>query len=271
MNEEGKPENGSIPPRVTIKVPGQSGDMMGLSGAPAKKKTARIPLDQASGDAGMLMGEGSVSKTIRLAPALTGQVAVAPLPSIGKALTGTFVYDEAKRQTSRIPLEAAMQPAVSPGSQSASPAGIPSVASTIPKTIKVKRPSISLSPAASPMQAESPVMAPAPVISASGTSAEKNQTARVDVAPETVPEAQPTQKKTIKIRRDGGEAKPSVEARNVTIARLDSSSAAVTSEGGQVAAPHGAFIGAAALAFLVLCFMVYVLAAQAFPNLGWSV
>lgn len=271
MSDDLKNDSGSIPPRVTLKVPGQSGDLAGLTGAPSnKKKTARIPLDQASGDPGA-SGDGSiVSKTIRLAPALTGQVAVAPLPSIGKALTGTFVYDEAKRQTSRIPLEAAMpaiQAAAAPAPAPA-PAGMPNVASTIPKTIKVKRPTITLSPAA----AAAPVEVAPPVAAPSASAAEaKSQTARVDMVPEVAQEVQQTQKKTIKIRRDGAEARPAAEARNVTIARLEGEATPAAASGSQVAAPHWAFVVSAAAALLVLCFMLYVMVAQAYPSLGWSV
>lgn len=266
MSEDNRPENGAIPPRVQIKVPGQSGDLSGADAA-GKKKTARLSLDQVTAEPGVVAGApvegmGVASKTIRLAPALTGQVAVAPLPSIGKALTGTFVYDEPKRQTSRIPLESVM-----PGVGAGSSQGAVAAPSTIPKTIKVKRPSISLSPAAASAQGEAPVAAPV----AEAPAAAKNQTARVEITPDMVPEAQQTQKKTIKIRRADGDAKPAGEQRSVAIARAESAEASIPSVAGQVAAPHWAFVGVAAVALLVLCFMVYVLAAQAFPNLGWSV
>lgn len=273
MSDDIKPEAGAIPPRVTIKIPGQSGDISGSGDAAGKKKTARLSLDQVTADPGAVAGAhvegvGGVSKTIRLSPAQTGQATVTPLPSVGKALAGTFAYDEAKRQTSRIPLEAVMPGA----SGTASLPGIPGVASTMPKTIKVKRPSLSLSADISAIKAETPAAIPV-----EAPAAGKNQTARVDLAPEAVtegvPDSQPTQKKTIKIRRaDGAESKPG-EVRSVSIARADGTGAggAVVQAVGQVAKPHGAYVGLAAVALLVLCFMIYLLAAQAYPSLGWSV
>lgn len=270
MSDDNRPEAGAIPPRVTIKVPGQSGDISGSGDATGKKKTARLSLDQVTADPGAVSGAhvegmGGVSKTIRLSPAQTGQSTVTSLPSAGKALAGTFAYDEAKRQTSRIPLEAVM-PGASGG---ASLPGIPGVASTMPKTIKVKRPSLSLSSEISAIKAEPPAAIPVePAV------AGKNQTARVDVVPEAVtegvPDSQPTQKKTIKIRRaDAAESKPG-EGRSLSIARAEGAGAATPSVE-QVAKPHGAYVGLAAVALLVLCFMIYLLAAQAYPSLGWSV
>ena len=272
MSEDIRPESGGIPPRVTIKVPGQSGEVSAAA-AGSKKKTARIGLDQTTADTAALSGAhvenmGVASKTIRLAPAMTGQLSVSPLPSIGKALSGTFAYDDVKRQTSRIPLEAVLPAIANASSQPGSAAA----ASAIPKTIKVKRPSISLSPSMNAARVEE---APPPAVEPPVSMASKNQTSRVDVTPEMIPEPQQTQKKTIKIRRADGESR-SVEPRNVAIARSGEAAAADSSASsmaavGQVAQPHGAFIGIAAAAFLVLCFMIYVLAAQAYPHLGWSV
>ena len=251
MSEETRPEDGAIPPRVTIKMPGQSGDMASSSDPANKKKTARLSLNQATAEIGAtpgapVDGAGIVSKTIRLAPAMTGQVSVSPLPSVGKALTGTLGFDDVKRQTSRISLENALQ------------GGAPGGMGAIPKTIKVKRPSISMGGGATPGTGNEPAEVPL---------AAKNQTARVEVTPDMVPEAQQTQKKTIKIRRaeSAGEAK--AEPRSVTIARSE----AAVGAGVQVAKPQAAFVWIAAAALMVMCFMLYVLAAQAFPNLGWSV
>jgi hypothetical protein len=99
----------------------------------------------------------------------------------------------------------------------------------------------------------------------------------VDIAPEAVTEgtsdSQPTQKKTIRIRRaDGAEARAG-EARSVTIARADGSvtSGSVAQTTGRVAKPHGMFVGLAAAALMILCFMIFMLAAQVYPSLGWSV
>jgi len=262
MSETINPEDGAIPPRVTIKVPGQSGDVSLASDAANKKKTARLSLSQVSAEPGAapaapVSGIGVVSKTIRLAPSMTGQVAVSPLPSVGKAMTGTFVYDEVKRQTSRISLESALQGSTTSG------AGV----SAIPKTIKVKRPSISMGTGVSPAREDDSGEAAA----APSAAMSKSQTARVDISSDMVPEPQQTQKKTIKIRRgsDGGEAK--AEPRSISIARTGAEGTPPSAAEAECAQPHGIFIGIAAAAILVLCFMIYVLAAQAYPSLGWSV
>ena len=273
MSDDIKPEVSAIPPRVTIKVPGQTGDVSGAGDAVGKKKTARLSLDQVTADPSAVSGAhvegmGGVSKTIRLAPTLTGQTTVTPLPSIGKALAGTFAYDEAKRQTSRIPLETVMPGA----SGTVSLPGIPGVASTMPKTIRVKRPSLSVSTDVSAIRADLPTSVPVDLVAGG-----KSQTARVDIAPEAVTEgtsdSQPTQKKTIRIRRADGAEPRAGEARSVTIARAEGSGtpggAAQTT--GPVAKPHGMYVGLAAAALLVLCFMIYMLAAQAYPSLGWAV
>ncbi|MEI8121868.1 MAG: hypothetical protein WCI20_07430 [bacterium] len=259
MSDDTKLEEGGIPPRVTIKVPGQSGEV--VSAGAGKKKTTRIALDQVSAESGAVQGAhvesvGVASKTIRLAPVVTSQTAVTPLPSIGKALSGNFSPDDGKRQTSRIPLEA-----IFPGMSQSGTSGMPS---SIPKTIKVKRPMISLSPKMDVATAGESVQV---VSEPSSSVSAKSQTARVDVVPDTAPEAQQTQKKTIKIRRADGDPS-AAEPRSVSIARSGEDSAMATSN--QVARPHGVFIGVAAAALMVLGFMIYVLAAQAYPSLGWS-
>lgn len=261
MSDANKSESGAIPPRATIKLPGQSGEMAvpAEAGAGIKKKTARISLEQASAEPGAVAatpvpGVGVASKTIRLAPAVSGQLPVMP-PSLGKALSGSLASEEVKRQTSRIPLEAVLS------------SGATSAASSIPKTIKVKRPTIT--PAAvEQTQAISPVAEAVPAAPMA-----KNQTARVEITPDMIPEPQQTQKKTIKIRRaDGGAAEIKAAPRSVAIARAEEALAEATAAAaGQVAKPHVAFVGMAAAALLVLCFLVYVLAAQAYPNLGWAV
>lgn len=261
MSETTNPDSAAIPPRATIKVPGQSGEV-----APAtepslvsKKKTARLSLDSVSAEPGAVAtpvaGPGVASKTIRLAPAMTTQISSSAIPALGKALTGSFLMDEVKHKTSRIPLESVL-----PG---AAPVASSGGADSIPKTIKVKRPTITASPVNLKPEEAAPVTQPG-----------KNQTARVEITPDMVADTQQTQKKTIKIRRPegvGGEAKAPSEGRAISIAR------AAAPEGGvavaardQVAKPHVAFVGIAAAALLVLCFMIYVLAAQVYPDLGLS-
>jgi len=262
MSEDIKPENGSIPPRVTIKIPGQSGE---LPEAPTtatvpsnKAKTARISLDQVTAEPGAApaapaSGVGVASKTIRLAPAMTGQVLISPMPSVGKALS-EMILEAPKSQTSRISLESAM----------AETGG--KLQDSTPKTIKVKRPVLSNAPKVASLSAEVQVEPPPPA----SELISKSQTARVDIIPEAA-EPQQTQKKTIKIRRadGGGDSKPA--GRSISIARAEGESAEASKSGADVPAPHGIFIAMAAAAALVLCFMLYVLAAQTNPSLGWPV
>ncbi|MEI6787399.1 MAG: hypothetical protein WCL49_02855 [bacterium] len=271
MSDDIKPENGSIPPRVTIKIPGQSGELAETPTAATmptnKAKTARISLDQVTAEPGAtqaapVSGVGVASKTIRLAPAMTGQVLISSMPSVGKAVSG-MVSEESKSQTSRISLEAVMAE-ISGNSQE-----LP------PKTIKVKRPVLTNVPKVTSLPAEVQSESPAPAMVApqqpAGELVSKSQTARVDIVPEAA-EPQQTQKKTIKIRRaDGatGDFKPA--SRSVSIARAEGESAEAPKAGSDVPAPHGIFIAMAAAAALVLCFMLYVLAAQANPALGWPV
>lgn len=274
MSEDTTPEQSSIPPRVTIKIPSQSGEVGATPAAPAlpgaKKKTSRISLDQVTAEPGAasaspVSGIGVTSKSIRILPSTAGQGTIAPLPPVGKALSG-MMGDEAKRQTSRIPLAAVLPDSAKVGD-------------AIPKTIKVKRPVLTPTPKVGGLPVETPAEAQAapppvteePPVAAAVEPSAKSQTARVDIIPEAA-ESQPTQKKTIKIRRaDGGGAdlKPSV--RSVSIARTEGAPEGVRSAGPEVPPPHGVFVALAAAAVLVLCFMVYVLAAQAFPSLGWRV
>ena len=271
MSEDIKPENGSIPPRVKIKIPGQSGELAETPTAatvPANKtKTARISLDQVTAEPGAtqtapVSGVGVASKTIRLAPAMTGQVLISTMPSVGKALSG-MISEESKSQTSRISLESVM----------AEMAGKPQ--DSPPKTIKVKRPVLTTTPKVAGLSTESQteVSPPAAIVppQPAGELISKSQTARVDIVPEAV-EAQQTQKKTIKIRRaDGGAGDIKPVSRSVSIARAEGESTEAAKNGADVPAPHGIFIAMAAAAALVLCFMLYVLAAQANPGLGWAV
>jgi len=267
MSDDMNPENSAIPPRVTIKVPGQSGDVSEAQTAATlpgnKKKTARISLDQTTAEPGATQaapvgGVGYASKTIRLAPAMTGQVAIAPFPTAGKVSSGAVISNEAKQATSRIPLEAILSQTTQ-----TTPTGMESA----PKTIKVKRPTISIAPKVTGMTGGEPVAAaPVPM------PASKSQTARVDIAPEGVAEPQPTQKKTIKIRRaEGASGEAGGARRMVNVARAEAAIGNEAAASGGVPAPHWIFPVTAAVAMLVLCFLIYILSAQTFPNLGWSI
>lgn len=269
MSDDIKPENGSIPPRVTIKIPGQSGELAETPTAATvptnKTKTARISLDQVTAEPGAtqaasVSGVGVASKTIRLAPAMTNQVLISPMPSVGKALSG-MISEESKSQTSRISLESVLAEMGGKPQESA------------PKTIKVKRPVLTNMPKVTSLPAEVQPESPPRAImvppQAAGELVSKSQTARVDIVPEAA-EPQQTQKKTIKIRRaDGGAGDSKPVTRSVSLARGEDHEA--LKDGSEVSAPHGIFIAIAAAAALVLCFMLYVLTAQANPALGWVV
>ncbi|MEI6563305.1 MAG: hypothetical protein WCO42_03240 [bacterium] len=278
MNEENKSENGGIPPRLTIKKPEQSGEagdtvatrdssvppvipegnpvpVQDPSLAGFKKKTSRISLDQVSAEPGATLaasvsGVGVASKTIRLAPAVTGQIS---LPSVGKVLSGVIVSDDANRRTSRISLDSIL-PRTEAGTAGED---------AVPKTIRVKRPTLSTPVGMPSLSVAAPTTPPL-------SSSAKSQTARVVVPEEVVSsESQQTQKKTIKIRRaDGGGVDIKAVPRSVTIARTEGD-AADQSEG-EVPAPHWAFVVTASAAVVMMCVMMYALIAQVFPNLGWS-
>lgn len=262
MSEDNKIGSGTIPPRVTIKAPGAAEGPAPAKipdGNPAlKKKTARIALDQVTADEGApatLSNAGLATKTIRLAPAVTSPLAVSPLPSIGKALTGIFVTEDLKRKTSRISLDAVL-----PQLEAAGAAG----GDSGPKTIRIKRPAIA-TPSALPAITE----APGDVVAVPEADL-KSQTARVDIPPESAAiEGQQTQKKTIKIRRsDGGGAEVKAAPRSISISRNEAQAAVPTQT--QVTQPHWAFVLAAVAAVIVMCVMLYALMAQAVPTLGWS-
>jgi len=279
MSDDIESGNGPIPPRMTIKNQGQSdvaatGSPEAVTFKPAsntgintdpnqvplslKKKTARIALDQATAETGaaaVVAGGGLASKTIRLAPAMTGQVSAAPFPSVGKALTGMLVSDDAKRKTSRISLDAVL-----PQLETASAGG-----ETTPKTIRIKRPTLSVPASVPPPQ----VKEPAGVLAVETN--DKSRTSRVDIPQEAVvTEEQQTQKKTIKIRRsDGGGSEVTEAHRAVSILRNEVEAAVPKAV--QVAAPHWSFVLVAAAAVITMCVMLYVLMAQAYPALGWSV
>jgi len=280
MSEDIKAGADSIPPRLTIKNQGQEAMPIPPAVSPVtptatseaneearqdalplnKKKTARIGLDQLTaepGAAATVAGAGIASKTIRLAPALSGQVIASPLPSVGKALTGMLVSDDTKRKTSRISLDSVL-----PQLEATAAGG-----DATPKTIRIKRPTI-----APPVGTRPPatVEAPPAVVTAPDAGA-KSRTSRVDMPEESPPqEGQQTQKKTIKIRRaeGGGGAEVHAGPRTISISRNESEVAVAGSE--QVAVPHWSFVLIATAAVVTMCVMLYVLMAQAFPSLGWS-
>jgi hypothetical protein len=284
MSDDNKTVTGVIPPRLTIVKLGQNDEAPKPAGAvvplvppvpaasspeqnsgdgiPAnKKKTARISLDQVSAEPGAAVavpGVGLASKTIRLGPAMSGQVSIAPLPAVGKALTGVLIPEETKRKTSRISLDSVL-----PQLETA-PAG----GDTTPKTIRIKRPTIA-PPAASNVTPPQPIE---PVVLAPTVEGVKTRTAPIEAPQEeVVPEGQQTQKKTLKIRRaDGGAPEIKAAPREVGIARNEPEVGVTPSVPVASAAPHWSFVLVAAAAVIAMCVMLYVLVAQAYPSLGIS-
>ncbi len=222
-----------------------------------KKKTSRIPLDQVSAEPGAPTGAPvagvGAAKTIRLTPA--GPVPTITITPSPKAISAALLPEELKRQTSRIPLETAGGERTDSGTPIAAP-----------KTIRIKRPAGLAATPIPPIQPPEPQATDTP---APAEPAAKSVTSRIDL-PEEQPseEGQPTQRKTIKIRRpDGSPARP--VPRSMAVARVEAQAAARVAEE-NVAAPHAIFPVLAAAAVVLLCVMVYVLLLQAFPNLGWN-
>lgn len=279
MSDEPKPANEAVPPRLILRK-GETSVIPPTTspGAPAveagpkaetarvdlsttqtpetvqagKKSTTRIPLDVTEGgtaDGTAAGGPNISSKTIRLTPLSAARpMTIPPAPRPAPSAS-----DAAKRQTSRIPLEAAL-------ADERAAAGGGATTTGAPKTIRIKRPT--QSPSALPAAPAAPTVQASPDLP-------KNKTSRVDAADlQAENTAQATQRKTIKIRRtDGTAARPA--PRSFAVARLEAEAAEHQAEGRvQV---HVAFPIMAAVALVVLGILVVVLAAQAFPNLGWKI
>lgn len=205
-------------------------------GAEQKRATSRLTLDA--------MPTAAPPKTVRIVPADA---------------------DAEKKKTSRIPLEAAFAPTegetITPGSETATPKTIRIKRPTQVATVKLAVPGAmaeSVAVAATPPPVVPPMAPPVP---------EKGQTARIQAPTEPTPEAQPTQRKTIKIRRAEG---PTVSVpRSPVVARIE---AEAEQQAAQEALDVGAAwnivgIGSAVAALLVLGLLVYLLLAQAAPSL----
>ncbi len=256
MSDELTPGNGTVPPKLTLRndtppTAKKETARLDLSTAQAppvaaqKKITSRIPLESVSaapGETGTAAVPGISSKTIRLSPlAAARPINIPPSPRPPAAVSAA---EMAKRQTSRIPLDAAL--AEEQG------AGTGTAAAGAPKTIRIKRPN-------QPPSTVQPAVQP--------EAAEKSKTARVDVGELAAAEAgQATQRKTIKIRRtEGTPARP--VPRSVAVARLEAEAAERIAQQVRI---HPAFPVMAALALVVLGLLVVALAAQAYPSLGWK-
>jgi hypothetical protein len=170
----------------------------------------------------------------------------------------------AKRQTSRIPLEAAMT------ADHAAPASEAATSPDAPKTIRIKRPGQSAAPTVATVKAAAHAPEPLPATS-SDVNAGKAKTSRVDMTDLQSEEAgQATQRKTIKIRRADGTA-PRPAPHSLAVARIEAEvveSAASATEA--AVRTNVVFPVMAAVALVILGILVVVLAAQAFPDLGWK-
>jgi hypothetical protein len=163
--------------------------------------------------------------------------------------------EQAKRQTSRIPLETVLS-GTSAGEMTASGT------SPSPKTIRIKRPeasqSVKLGPSPEPVS-----QPPQPV----DLSAAKRSTSRLELVEEPQPESQNTQRKTIKIRRAEGPGSINKPApRSVNVARLEAKAAEYQAEQAAAEVIHVIYPVAAAVAFLILCATLYVLVLQVLPG-----
>jgi hypothetical protein len=295
MSDDPKPPNGNLPPKLTLRKE-ESGAIAlptptpaAGSPPPSKKATARIPLASTESGAADAAGTNYSTKTIRLTPlAASRPLSVAPAVRPPPSAT-TSLSDLAKRQTSRIPLEAAMATDHTPSATTSlsdlakrqtsripleaamatdhTPSAAASLAvSEAPKTIRIKRPGQAPAPVGATIKAPAPSPEPAPA-AASDANAQKSKTARVDVEDMQAEDAaQATQRKTIKIRRaEGATAKPI--PRSMAVARVEAEAAeAAIAESVRI---NVAFPIMAAVALVILGVLIVIVAAQAFPSLGW--
>lgn len=244
---------------MEIKLPGGA--------TPKKKETSRIPLDVAKRQTSRIPLEtaktgdltrppvkpdesgAEAPKTIRIKPATASQTKTASSPGAAKAETSNL--EAAKRKTSRISLESAIQ---SPSEEAG------------PKTIKLKRPSeaptikVAKAPAAesaAPQKDESDV-----------DEAVKGKTARLDIPDEdNEPDVSPTRKKTIRVKRpSAAETGP----KDVTPAKGSPAERAALAAANQNVGekePHGTFSFIAVAAIFVCIVCIYLFCSQALgPN-----
>lgn len=169
-----------------------------------------------------------------------------PQPTVESATT-------LKKKTSRISLDFVL------GDQQAGGTEAPDSAA-VPKTIRIKRPTTTQS-----IKTLSSLMEPIPPSPASSA---KSSTARIELTSEPQPEGQATQRKTIKIRRPDGTGAAAAKSipHSMAVARLEADAEGRLSARAAEESVHMLFPIAAAVAFLILGFVVYVLLAQAFPN-----
>ncbi len=254
MSDEMVNPGESTPPKMVLN---NSGGIPPAPGAdPNKRKTARVDLAaaQAASTATVLKSattritlptmpaaapQGFAPKTIRLTrPGMRPAVPVSPagipaMPVASRAGAAAGASEAAKRQTSRIPLEAAL----------AMPEGVP-VTVDVSKTVHLKRPE------------------------ADAGNLEVSAADAGDASVSTPADApQPTQRKTIRIKRPMGKNIPLAVPRSMAVARIEAEAAQRMAD--EAVQPVGALWPIlAAVAIVVACFLVYALAAQAMPEWG---
>lgn len=215
----------------------------------AKRQTSRIPLDTAKkGDLTSGPATAEAPKTIRIKPATASQAATPASPITAKAETSNL--EAAKRKTSRISLEPAMQ------SGSEDEGG--------PKTIRLKRPS-----EAPTIKVAKP---PAAVAATAADSAAKSQTARIDMPEEEAGvDVSPTRKKTIRVKR------PTSSSDDTGPKEIKPAKGSPAERAALAAAnlplgepePHGTFSFFAVAAIFICIACIYLFCSQAFgPNIS---
>lgn len=217
----------------------------------SKRKTSRIPLETAQTPGAQDEAAASASsepKTLKIKPN-------APVPQVRSTQPlnitvpiGSEDSGAAKHKTSRIPLESALTADTEPESAS-QPADAPADPAR-PKTIKIKRPgseSATVKKKAAPAKTDEGAM---------------SKTARLDHLPLDEEETAPTQKKTIRVKRP--DATSSAAPRpGVDLTPPEPIEAPPSDE------PGAAWAILALAATLVLCVVIYLLAAQALgPNIS---
>lgn len=258
--------------------------------AKAKKQTSRIPLEAgttptegaaAAPASGILAGESSTGpKTIRLKrpSQVPGPKLSQPIESLETLLRkpgDEMEKPSPKKQTSRISLEAALVPEDS--------SGAPGKGDELPlQTIRIKRPDQSA------IKPDATMQQPTQATIRSGGGLEtqptivKSKTAKIDPPPPSAPseeDTQSTQRRTIKLRRpDGGGTAQTVRHTPIKSKSMPEGLAAAMEES-ETSAPvvvaqpgkplwNAVFAVIGIAAILVVCVLIYMLAAQAFPSSG---
>jgi len=224
------------------------------AGAAKKKQTSRIPFDAAE-PAVKPAKPAQAPKTIRIKPSRPaggakagGPGPVAPAPAAGAAAPKP---DAEKRKTSRISLEAALSAEESAEKNA-----------TIPKTIKLRRPSEAPTVKVSPGRPGSKAPKGKPAEEAARKTA-MSETARLDTQTPAEEGVTPTKRKTIRVKRPS--AAPGVKGLSVA----PPADTGGVREASALEAPpvvektSWVFPVVALVAVLVVCVVIYMLAAQA--------